>query len=104
LQVSVTDEGMGIPAEDLPGLFQRFHRGANPEVQSISGCGLGLAICRGIVESHGGRVWITSPVALDSRSAPGTAVMFTLPLYVAESGHRQHPRLMPLAEPWRMSS
>jgi PAS domain S-box-containing protein len=103
LEVSVTDEGMGIPAEDLPGLFQRFHRGANPEVQSISGCGLGLAICRGIIESHGGRVWVKSPVAPDSRTAPGTVVMFTLPLYVPESSRLQHTRLMALAEPQGIS-
>ncbi|HEV7663533.1 MAG TPA: ATP-binding protein [Chloroflexota bacterium] len=83
--VSVVDEGMGIRVEDVPGLFERFHRGRTPQVQQISGCGLGLAICRGIVESHGGRIWVTSPVVPASHTGPGTAVTFTIPLAAAEA-------------------
>jgi signal transduction histidine kinase len=60
-RITVTDEGIGIPEEDLPRLFDRFHRGGNVDDRLVSGLGLGLFICRGIVEQHGGRLWATSP-------------------------------------------
>ena len=56
--VSVTDEGRGIPAESMPLLFHKFSQ-AQPEDQS-GDTGLGLAICKGIVEAHGGRIWAES--------------------------------------------
>jgi signal transduction histidine kinase len=59
--ISVTDQGIGIPAGDLPYLFDRFHRGNNVDDRQFSGMGLGLYICRGIAEQHGGRLWATSP-------------------------------------------
>jgi PAS domain S-box-containing protein len=79
--VSVIDEGLGIPADELPSLFERFHRGKGARSRGIGGTGLGLAICRGIVLAHGGRIWAASP-ALDHRSGEprGTAIRFTLPL------------------------
>jgi PAS domain S-box-containing protein len=79
--VSVIDEGLGIPADELPTLFERFHRGKGARSRGIGGTGLGLAICRGIVVAHGGRIWAESP-ATDHRSGPprGTAIRFTLPL------------------------
>ena len=79
--VSVIDEGLGIPADEMPTLFERFHRGKGARSRGIGGTGLGLAICRGIVVAHGGRIWAESPVA-DHRSGPprGTAIRFTLPL------------------------
>ncbi|GAC1433693.1 MAG: hypothetical protein NVSMB65_07630 [Chloroflexota bacterium] len=60
LRLAVADEGIGIPAADLPHLFERFHRGSNVDDRRFSGMGLGLYICRGIVEQHGGRIWATS--------------------------------------------
>jgi two-component system phosphate regulon sensor histidine kinase PhoR len=54
--VTVTDTGMGIPADDLPGLFTPFHRAANAMDQAVQGPGLGLAIVRTIVREHGGTV------------------------------------------------
>jgi signal transduction histidine kinase len=57
-ELSVEDTGIGIPAEDLPELFQRFHRGRNTSAHP--GSGLGLAIVRRIVERHGGRVTVES--------------------------------------------
>ena len=56
--ILIKDGGVGISPEDLPHLFQRFHRGRN--VSEFSGNGLGLAIVKAIVEGHGGRVDVTS--------------------------------------------
>jgi signal transduction histidine kinase len=56
--LTVRDTGSGIPAEQLPRIFERYYtrkRGANK-----SGSGLGLSIARGIVEAHGGRIWVES--------------------------------------------
>lgn len=60
--LSVTDRGIGIPPDDMPRLFERFHRGTNVDDRHFSGMGLGLFICRGIVEQHGGRIEATSTV------------------------------------------
>ncbi len=82
-RLSVADHGIGIPADDLPRLFDRYHRGANVDDRRFSGMGLGLYICRGIAEQHGGRIW--------AESAPGQGTTFhvALPLalaLVAEGG------------------
>lgn len=58
--VSVTDQGIGIPAHDLPHIFERFYRAANVDDRRFAGMGLGLFICRGIVEQHGGRIQVSS--------------------------------------------
>ena len=50
----VRDSGIGVPAEDLPGLFERFHRGRN--AAAYPGSGLGLAIVKAVVQRHGGQV------------------------------------------------
>jgi signal transduction histidine kinase len=60
--ISVTDHGIGIPADDLADLFERFHRGSNVDDRRFHGLGLGLYICRTIAEEHGGRIWATSEV------------------------------------------
>jgi signal transduction histidine kinase len=69
--VRVSDTGAGIPDEALPHLFDRFWR---PEDSDREGVGLGLAIVKGIVEAHGGRVWVESEVG------KGSTFYFTLPL------------------------
>ncbi len=61
--LTVTDTGIGIPKEDLPNVFERFHRGSNVDDRHFAGMGLGLFICHGIVEQHGGRIWVESPAA-----------------------------------------
>jgi len=71
LEVSVSDQGPGIPKEELPRVFDRFYRGKN-EVSS-TGAGLGLAIAREIVEAHGGTIRVVSD--------PGKGSMFTFTLY-----------------------
>ena len=59
IDLSVADAGAGIAAEHLPHLFDRFWQGHG---QSRAGVGLGLAICRGIADAHGGRIWAASQV------------------------------------------
>ena len=76
--VSVADDGRGIPAERLPELFRKFS-GSSSEEQG-GDTGLGLAICKGIVEAHGGRIWAES-------NGPGTGARFTFTLpSVEETG------------------
>ncbi len=71
--VSVTDTGEGIPAEQLPHVFDRFFQVSNSKMGGRHGAGLGLPIARGIVEAHGGTIWI------ESAEGRGTTVRFTLP-------------------------
>lgn len=74
VHLSVTDRGIGIAPEDMPRLFDRFHRGSNVDDKRFSGMGLGLYICRAIVEEHGGRIWAESTVG------QGTTFRVDLPL------------------------
>jgi PAS domain S-box-containing protein len=67
----VQDTGPGIPAEELPHVFDRFRRGRSA---AYAGTGLGLAIARALVEAHGGRIWAESTPGL------GTVVRFSLPV------------------------
>ena len=55
---SVSDNGSGIPAEDIPNMFQRFSQGTSKK--RSSGTGLGLYLSRQIIESHGGKIWLES--------------------------------------------
>ena len=75
LAVSVTDEGRGIPADQMPQLFRKFSRAQGAEAGSgVDRSGLGLAICKGIVEAHGGRIWAES-----DGPGLGARFAFTLP-------------------------
>lgn len=58
--VSIIDSGIGIPAEDIPHLFQKFYRVDNTDTREIGGTGLGLYLCRRLVEAMDGRVWVES--------------------------------------------
>ena len=60
LLLTIKDEGIGIAAADQPKIFERFYRVENEITRDVSGAGLGLAISRGIVEAHGGRLWVES--------------------------------------------
>ena len=60
IQFFIKDTGPGIPSEDIPHLFQKFYRVDNSTTRSIGGTGLGLFICRKIVELYGGRIWVES--------------------------------------------
>ena len=73
VEIVVRDNGIGIAADELPYVFERFHRSKDPEARERKGSGLGLAIVRGIVRAHGGRVWV------ESQLGKGSAFHFTLP-------------------------
>jgi len=60
LQLSVMDDGVGIPAEDQPKMFNRFFRAKSALLTGVGGAGLGLHITRSLVELHGGRIWFES--------------------------------------------
>ena len=76
--VSVADEGRGVSAEELPRLFRKFSRinGADGKTE-VGGEGLGLSVCKGIVEAHGGRIWAVS-------DGPGLGTRFTFTIPVVE--------------------
>jgi signal transduction histidine kinase len=76
ITVQVKDHGFGISPDQLPLLFNKFvrlHRGIG---SAAPGIGLGLAICKGIVEAHGGRIWADSP-----GEGQGATFSFTLPAH-----------------------
>jgi two-component system phosphate regulon sensor histidine kinase PhoR len=58
--VSIEDQGIGIPLEEQPKLFERFYRVRSPEAEDIHGTGLGLSIVKSVIEKHKGRVWVRS--------------------------------------------
>ena len=62
VQCFVRDTGPGIPADDLPHLFQKFYRVDNSATRTVGGTGLGLFICRKIIELYSGRIWVESKV------------------------------------------
>jgi len=74
VQVTVQDSGPGFNSQDLPRIFEQFYRGEQARSRATGGAGLGLAIARGIVEAHNGRIW--------AENAPegGALVGFVLPL------------------------
>ena len=77
---SVADEGSGVTPEKLPRLFQKYTGSGDDDGEpGLRGFGLGLAICKGLVEAHGGRIWATS-----GGVGQGTQVSFTIP--VAQAG------------------
>jgi two-component system phosphate regulon sensor histidine kinase PhoR len=73
IEISVRDNGMGIPREDLPRVFERFYRVDKGRSQALGGTGLGLSIVKHIVQAHAGRVWA------ESQLGEGSTFYFTLP-------------------------
>jgi two-component system, OmpR family, phosphate regulon sensor histidine kinase PhoR len=75
VEVAVSDTGIGIPAEDLPRLFERFYRVDKARSRELGGTGLGLAIVKHLVRAHGGTVRV------ESEPGKGSTFMFTLPAH-----------------------
>jgi signal transduction histidine kinase len=73
VEVTISDTGQGIPAEDLPKVFDRFYRGERSRNRATGGSGLGLAISRGIIRAHGGEI------SAESTPLQGSRFTFTLP-------------------------
>jgi len=73
-RISVTDRGPGIAPADLPSLFQKFSRLSAARASRVTGSGLGLYICRSIVEAHKGRIWV------ESEPGQGSTFHVALPL------------------------
>lgn len=73
LLISVSDNGPGIPADKVSGLFRKFYQASPSQNRKYGGTGLGLTICKEIVEMHGGKIWY------DSTNTKGACFRFTLP-------------------------
>ncbi len=71
--VSISDNGIGIPKDSQGDLFKKFYQVDKSLTRKSGGTGLGLAISRGIIESHGGKIWV------ESEEGKGTVVYFTIP-------------------------
>ncbi|OCS87920.1 cell wall metabolism sensor histidine kinase WalK [Caryophanon tenue] len=73
LKVMISDDGMGIPKENLTRIFDRFYRVDRARARSMGGTGLGLAIAKEMIQAHGGQIWA------ESEEGHGTTIFFTLP-------------------------
>jgi len=76
VEISVIDNGIGIPKEDLPRIFERFYRVDKGRSQELGGTGLGLSIVKHLISAHGGRVWA------ESQFGEGSTFYFTLPFHI----------------------
>jgi signal transduction histidine kinase len=75
ISVSISDNGMGIAKENVGQVFERFMRVDNSDTRKIGGTGLGLWICKQIIEAHGGKIWC------ESELGQGSVFKFILPIY-----------------------
>ncbi len=93
---SIADEGRGVSAEDLPRLFRKFIRldgAAEEQGRGYGGAGMGLAICKGIVESHGGRIWAES-----EGLGMGARFTFTIPAMEESLSAVEHQEISALPQ------
>jgi signal transduction histidine kinase len=87
VQIGVADRGIGIQPEHLDRVFDRFYQVDSASTRKVGGSGLGLSICKAVVEAHKGKIWVESQVGM------GSSFYFTLPLadnsrFLEEEGHR----------------
>jgi signal transduction histidine kinase len=99
VEVQVVDEGIGIPAHDLPQVFERHFRGADARRHRASGSGLGLPIAQALAQAHGGTLTLHSPLSQPGEGQrAGTRVVLRLPLWAEAEGAATDT---PVAEPQR---
>jgi two-component system, OmpR family, phosphate regulon sensor histidine kinase PhoR len=79
MEIKVSDQGIGIPSEELPKIFEKFYRVKDPKTRQVSGTGLGLSIVKGIVEAHRGSIYVESTVTV------GTTFRVLLPVMKEEA-------------------
>ena len=77
VKVSVVDDGIGIPAKDLPHIFERFYQAEAHLTRRHGGMGLGLSVAKAMIDMHGGRIWA------ESSEGAGSTFSFLLPLKAA---------------------
>jgi len=82
LVIGVSDQGVGISQQDQARLFAPFERLENARIERVKGVGLGLLVCRRLVEAHGGRIWV------ESELGKGATFFFTLPLKGSEESRK----------------
>ncbi|MGD9146431.1 MAG: ATP-binding protein [Anaerolineae bacterium] len=78
VQTSVADQGIGIESSHLDSVFDRFYQVDSASTRRVGGSGLGLSICKAIVEAHNGKIWV------ESQSGSGSTFYFTFPLALSE--------------------
>ncbi len=74
------DDGIGIPQNDLPKIFNDFYRASNAKSVSSEGSGLGLSVVKQIVERHKGTITVNSPSEIGTKDFPGTTFEIKLPI------------------------
>jgi signal transduction histidine kinase len=78
---AVEDNGFGIPADDIPRVFDSFYRAKGKNTKSITGTGLGLSLVKTVVERHGGEIWV------DSQEGKGSRFTFRIPITNTNNNH-----------------
>jgi signal transduction histidine kinase len=86
ITIRIKDTGIGVAKEEQPRIFERFHTAGDTQLHSTSktafrggGLGLGLSVCKGIVEAHGGKIWVES-TGIDPERLPGSEFIVELPM------------------------
>ena len=92
LRICVQDEGPGIPEDQLEGIFQPFYQLDQPSARQVGGVGLGLAICRKIVDAHGGQIWAESTLGRGATFVITLPVATPMSYYESRSDGRRRPQ------------